>query len=359
MNLSRRELLALMAMASATSISGCSSLTSPPKRQILLSGVYDASKKEDPRIALAVHNIDGSQLQLIPTEVAAHSIIQDPQNSTQFVLFPQAGKRAAVLNLTNGKNELRYFRATPDHMFYGHGAYTPDGSAVYSVETQEFRGKIVLRELKNLSVVKEWPLPGFGAHDCQLSRDGQHLFVAMDGIYAPAKNQFAIAESSLLELNVQTGTIRRRSNSPQGLALGHFAMTASGVVAGAMTIKGDNHSSLALAPSNADFRELSADNEKPDHEEQTLSVAIHEGSQIVAGVCPRTNKARFWSAQSGAFLGQLTLNHPVGVSAISEGFAITSRDGITRVNSKTLTPVTNSVNLEGLSYLAHHSTFFI
>lgn len=359
MNLSRRELLALMAMASAASISGCSSLTAPTKKLMLLSGAYDASTKEDPRLALVLHDMNGGQLQLIPTDMAAHSIVQSQQSSTQFILFPQAGQKAAILSLANGKNELRNFRSTPGWRFYGHGAYTADGTGFYSVETKEFNGKIVLRDLKNLSVVKEWALPGFGAHDCQLSHDGQHLLVAMDGIYGLAKNQFAIAESSLLELNVQTGEIRHRSHSPQGLALGHFAMTASGIVAGAMTIKGENQSSLALAPSNADFKELAANNEKPGHEEQTLSVAIHEGSQIVAGVCPKSNKARFWNAQSGAFLGQLTINHPVGVSAISEGFAITSRDGITRVNSKTLTPVTTAVNLEGLSYLAHHSTVLI
>lgn len=359
MNLSRRELLALMAMASAASISGCSSLVTPPKKLMLLSGAYDASTKEDPRLALVMHDMNGKQLQLIPTDVAAHSIVQSQQVRTEFILFPQAGQKAAILNLANSKNELRYFRSTPGWRFYGHGAYTADGSGFYSVETQEFHGKIVLRDLKNFTVLKEWRLPGYGAHDCQLSGDGQLLYVAMDGIVAKTKNKFVIDKSSLLELNLQSGEIRDRSNSPQGLALGHFAMTASGIVAGAMTIKGNNQSSLALAPLNADFKELTSHEGKPGYEEQTLSVAIHEGSQVIAGVCPKSHKARFWNAQSGEFLAQLKLDHPVGVSAIPEGFAITSREGLTRVNSKTLAPITASVNLEGLSYLAHHSTVLI
>jgi|GEM_PF-6357907 len=358
MNLSRRELLALLAVASAATVSGCASRLKNPKTALLLSGAYDATKSKDPRIALAVHRFDGALLQLIPTAVAAHSIVQAPHTSSQFILFPQASRTAAVLVLTDGKTEWRDFKATPGWMFYGHGAYTLDGAGVYAVETQEFRGKIVLRDLKTFAVHREWLLPGYGAHDCQLSRDGKLLYVAMDGLYATAKNQFAIAESSLLELNLQSGVIRRRAASPQGLALGHFAMSADGAVAGAMKIKGDQNSSIALALPLGDFQELALI-DKTGEEEEALSVAIHDGAQVVGGVCPKGNRARFWDSQTGKFRGELRLNHPVGISAVKEGFVITSRDGVTRIDANTLDHVTSSVSLDGLSYLAHNLTVFI
>lgn len=358
MNLSRRELLALIALASTAPITGCASRFKKPKTGLILSGAYDAATKHEPRLALAVHRFDGALTQLIPTAVAAHSIVQAPHASSQFVLFPQASRTAALIALAEDKGPVHEFTATPGWMFYGHGAYTFDGTGIYAVETQEFRGKIVLRDLKTFNVQKEWPLPGFGAHDCQLSDDGRLLYVAMDGLYATAKNQFAVAESSLLELNLQTGGIRRRAASPQGLALGHFALSATSAVAGAMKIKGDQNSSLALASPSGDFRELTL-REKTGKEEEALSVAIHDGAQVVGGVCPKSNRARFWNSQTGAFRGELQLTHPVGISAVKEGFVITSRDGVTRVDASTLDHATASVNLEGLSYLAHNLAVFI
>ncbi len=356
MNLTRRELLGLMATASAATVSGCSFLPTPPRAPTLLSGVYDATNKKNPRPHLLVQDLNGNVLHLLPIAGTAHSVVRRPQSTSQFLFFPQAESTAGLLYLGQGKPELREFIATPGWMFYGHGAYTLDGTGFYSVETRNYRGKIVLRDLKKFAPLREWLLPGYGAHDCQLSHDGKTLFVAMDGLHSTKKNQYDIDESSLLQLNLENGVISRRASSPRGLALGHFAMTASGLVAGAMTIKGNNQSSIAMANAEADFRELPASEGEPGREEQTLSVAIHTESGVIAGVCPQSNEARFWQSKSGEYLGQLQLNHPVGLSAIGDGFAITSRDGVTLVNSRSLTPTTRPTNLNGFSYLAHHLT---
>ncbi len=124
-----------------------------------------------------------------------------------------------------------------------------------------------------------------------------------------------------------------------------------------MINEGAHASSLGLALPGEDVRLLTANKLKPARQyDQTLSIVLDDKSGVIAGVRHKADVATFWKLASGEFIGQIPLQHPVGVSLVAEGFLISSHEGLTTVDPLSLKTTTHQPQMDGRSFFAHHLT---
>ncbi|MEM7469242.1 MAG: DUF1513 domain-containing protein, partial [Pseudomonadota bacterium] len=156
---------------------------------ILGPGAIDNAENGEREFYLGMVDLDQPEpypVNTIQLDFFAHGVSPDPQRPNRSALFQKQGPGACEVDLVE-KAVIRPIATLKDRRFYGHGAYSPDGSLLYATETimssPDLKGIVSVRDAKTLEYLGEFPSFGAQPHDCQLIDDGKVMAVTNGGLH--------------------------------------------------------------------------------------------------------------------------------------------------------------------------------
>jgi uncharacterized protein len=305
-----------------------------------------------------------------------HGFAPNPVKPHTAVVTEKHGPGCCEIDML-ARRVLRKIPTRAERHFYGHGAFSPDGKAFYCTEAvvgdYSYRGILAVRDGESFELTNEnFPTHGVKPHDCILVDDGDTLVVTNGGGLVERADQ----PGSVAYVNVKSGEARRvlTIRDPM-LNAGHIAITNRGELVcvsaprdGINELDGGNPNpawigGISFYDPRTDKLIIADDPIRKKMRGETLSVAIHEPSMIVAATNPFADLVTFWDFRSGRLVRAMEgdFKRPRGVSLTLDGryFALTY-DELTHlilINAETLEPLESSI--VETSYIAgsHNITY--
>ncbi len=266
------------------------------------------------QFVLSVLELERQQQHLTALKFLPHGIHHNPHRKQQLAVFEKIGPGACEYDIES-REVIRPIEALEHHLFYGHGAYSTDGSVLFATESRigTKDGTISVRDADTLNILGQFPSYGKSPHECKLVDQGQTMLVTngggAHGEEMPSVSYIDVASEKLLE---------QVSLSNEDINAGHVALNSSGqliVVSaprsglsqrqpGGVSI-GREHGKLSPAKAAADFTQQLYG--------EALSVSIHDGLGLAAVTHPDGNIVTIWSLQSQRLVKSIQLPGPRGV----------------------------------------------
>jgi hypothetical protein len=373
-NKSRRQFIATSAAASGLAIAGCSPASKPKEdKSSVNSGgntkanivkptgtVCGFAKAQAGRFFVGITNLDTRKITFSQNiEFLGHGLSRNPVKPDSGVAFEKHGPGCAQIDLKTG-NMLKKIHVTAGRQFYGHGAFSPDGKTLYSAETEvenlSYKGVVGVRDGESFEYKHDFPTYGLAPHDCHLVDDGETL-VFTNGGGAFGTKDFGCVTYVDVKTKAHKKTVK--ISDPE-LNAGHMTFLSNGdfVVVSAPRKSLNKRN----APGNISFYDRATGQlriaDDPIRRKmllETLSIAVHEPSGIVAATNPSGNIVTFWDFKSGKLVHSTEdFTKPRGVALTSDGahFVVTHKDAdqngnavllMTLLDAQTLMPVSNGV----------------
>jgi hypothetical protein len=191
-----------------------------------------------PRFVLALLDLDAPSpaAELITLPFLPHGIVIDPRDPGRAAVFEKKGPGACLVDL-RARPVIRPLSTVATRRFYGHGAFSADGSLLYATESQLDRrlaGVPVVRDAQTLKELGTVPTHGTAPHDCLLLDDGKTMVVANGGGPMPAGSEGSAdrepASVTYVDLTTERLLDEVRLASPR-FNTGHVAVTGRGDLA--------------------------------------------------------------------------------------------------------------------------------
>nr|WP_247716838.1 DUF1513 domain-containing protein [Gymnodinialimonas ceratoperidinii] len=277
----------------------------------------------------------------VPLPARGHAAAVHPTRPEAIAFARRPGTFALVIDCSTG-HQIARVTAPEGRHFYGHGAFSADGSLLYTTENDfdAARGIVGIWDARQgYRRVGEFASGGIGPHDILRLPGTETLVVANGGIETHP-------DSGRAKLNLPTMRPDLSYLTPDGTVLEqveldadhrlasirHLDVSPDGTVAFAMQWQGDPNEApapLGLHQRGSSPALLSADN--ADHLElqgYAGSVAFSNDSQLVAITSPRGGVVQVFRASDGAILRSITAVDACGLSSHSDrGFCYTSGEG--------------------------------
>jgi uncharacterized protein len=252
-----------------------------------------------------------------------HGFSTMPGRPTRAAIFEKRGPNAAVVDLLEG--DVRPITAGAGRMFYGHGLFAPDAKTLYGVEidTTSHEGMLSVRDAESWQVTGEIATGGKNPHDAMLLEDDTTLVVTNGGGTRESGAQASVAFIDLPSRRV----VDRVLVGDEALNAGHVAVGRDGSIAvvsaprdglpGATSLGG---LSLRRAGETGPLERMvepSATTGRMIGE--SLSVAIHEGTGVVAATHPFGDLLTLWSLAERRMLRVFELPSARGVTLTLDG----------------------------------------
>lgn len=178
---------------------------------------------------------NGQVLSKIELPSRGHEVVFSPDNKA--VVFARRPGTFAVAFSTNGTYRPLAFASPPQRHFYGHGAFSADGTRLYATENdfENARGVIGIYDATDgFRRLGEFSTHGIGPHDILLA--GNAIVVANGGLethpdFGRTKLNVATMQPSLVFLDRRDGTLIGRHILPDDLSkvsLRHMVEDARG-----------------------------------------------------------------------------------------------------------------------------------
>lgn len=304
----------------------------------------------------------------IEVSFLAHGITPHPLRRREVVLFEKHGPGCCVVDLDQAQVRQTVTCAA-GRQFYGHGAYSPDGSLLYCTETDledGRRGYITVRDGKTFETLGDFPSHGLAPHDCQFAADGTTLIVANGGSGAGREEN----PPGISFVDVRDGRALEVLPMPSTqINAGHLDLSPQGDLA-LVSAPRDGYDSaracggVSVRPAGGDFTTVT---EPADLVAslvgETLSVAIHPGSRVLGATTPLANVVTFWSLDTGALVHKLRVPNPRGIALSLSGDEFLINFGapprVARVHAETFVPVDAPGNRRGYLSLASGSHIYV
>ena len=275
-----------------------------------------------PVFALDLLDLENLVVHKVPLEFLAHGFTTLPGRETTAAVFQKRGPNAAIVELLEGT--ARPFVAGPNRAFYGHGAYDPEGHSLYSVEIDvtTSEGMLTVRDAQTLEVTGEIPTGGKNPHDALLLPGTRTLVVTNGG--GPHGGD-ATGSVAFIDLGTRTITDRVLVED-EHINAGHVAVDKNGSIAlvsaprdglaGATSLGG---LSLRAAGPGVLARVHEPHDTTRRMVGESLSVAIHEASGVVAATHPFGGLLSFWHLGERRLLRSHDLASARGVTLTLDG----------------------------------------
>ena len=295
---------------------------------VLIGGTrYIRRSTGAPAFFLDMFDVEHSRLQTIELGFLAHGLSTMPERPTTAAIFEKRGPSAAIVDLL--KKDVRAFEAGPRRAFYGHGSYSPDSQRIYSVEidTDTQEGLLSVRDASTFEVTGEMPTGGKNPHDAVLLPDGKTLVVTNGGGTIDSGAPATVAFIDLGTCKV----VDLVHVSDEAINAGHVAVGRDGAIAlvsaprDGLPTTNVGGLSLRRAGETGPASWMRDPRDVADRMiGESLSVAIHDPTGVVAATHPYGGIVTFWSLASGRLLKTYELVSTRGVTVTLDGrlFAI-------------------------------------
>lgn len=275
-----------------------------------------------PRAFFDQIDLDSGEVRRIPIGFLGHGFTQDPKNRARAALFEKKGPGGCIVDL-DALSVVRPIAASPGCAFYGHGLFSLDGSKLFVVEASldSLSGRITVRDGQSLEVVDEVPTYGAAPHDCLFVDDGRTLVVTNGGGRLESRDAPSVAF-----IDLESGALREKLpiTNPR-INAGHLAIASNGAIAVVSAPRAGlpeetTPGGVSLKPSGGDLVSVT---EPADVTSkmlgESLSVCIHEPSQIALVTNPRGNLVTFWHVGERRLVKTLEVKSPRGVTLAADG----------------------------------------
>jgi len=288
------------------------------KGYVLGGGGYISDGKHQFVLAMVNLDTESPQAETIPLTFLGHGIAFDPRDRFRAAVFEKKGPGACLVDLRK-RQVLRPIESPKNRRFYGHGAYSADGSLLYATESlmeDDFAGVLSVRDAASLRELGLVPTHGVSPHDCLLIDEGKTLVVSngggpLEGGDAPCVCYVELASGKLLDKVVLDSPLHNT---------GHLALSVRGDLAvisaprDGLPNPNDQLGAVSLRPLGGQVMTV----KRPGTVVQrmlgeTLSLTILEKSQTVVTTNPFGNLVSMWHLLDATFVGKIELPGPRGV----------------------------------------------
>lgn len=263
---------------------------------------------------------------VIPTDFLPHGIVLHPRTPQRVLLFEKKGPGACEVDLLQG-GVVRTVDTEPTQHFYGHGAWSADASLLYATEAvlDGKSGVVAVRDGQTMARLGTFPTYGHSPHDCRLIDDGRVLVITNGGGdlgsgHRPNVAYVDVQSEALLD---QVVFDNERINA------GHLGLSDDKdlVVVSAPRdgLDKDLPGAISFRPLGGEVIPMKGPEEVLQRmTSETLSLALHEPTHVVAATNPAGDLVTFWDYRTGTLVGSLPMDDPrsVGVTLDGEAFVI-------------------------------------
>lgn len=213
-----------------------------------------AAKQADGSFALHGLTASGATVFSIPLPARGHAATAHPTRPEAVAFARRPGTYAVILNCANG---VVVSRLTPPDgiQFNGHGAYSQDGSILYTSEVvaTTSEGRVGLWDATNgYRRVTSWPSGGIGPHDLKRLPGSDVLVVANGGIQTDPEDRSKLnidtMRPNLAYINAAGGLVELVELAPEYRqnSIRHLAIAGDSTVAFALQWEGDTAEPVPL-----------------------------------------------------------------------------------------------------------------
>jgi hypothetical protein len=303
---------------------------------------------------------DGIETFRIALPDRGHAAAAHPSRPEAVAFARRPGTFALVIDCAEGR-EIARLHTPEDRHFYGHGAFTADGSLLFTTENAiaEGNGRLGVWDADGYRRIGEVPTGGTGPHEVRLMPDGR-LAVANGGIETDptsgrAELNLATMRSSLAYLDAGSGELLEVLGLPEALRLNsirHLAAGRDGTLAAALQWQG---SELEHPPLLALYRRgaLEVMAAPPEVQRRARnyagSVAVTDDGRRAAITAPRGGVMLVFDLATGA-VEVVEAADICGVAAAPGGFACSTGEGLFLRHAPAARP---GVRFPGLAFDNH------
>lgn len=298
---------------------------------------------------------EGAELFRIPVPGRGHAAAAHPHRAEAVAFARRPGRFAVILDCASGA-EIGRLDSPEGRHFYGHGAYTADGSLLLTTENAYDvpDGRIGVWDASNgYKRIDDLPSGGIGPHEMIRLPDGGFA-VANGGIqthpdFERAKLNLPTMRPNLTYLSPE-GAIIEQVEAPEDQrqnSIRHIDVDGSGRVVAALQWQGNPLTRVPLLVAHRRGEAL----EYLDHPETARlkqyagSVAVSADGGEIAVTGPKGGHVIFFDGRTGAPLPGRDLALASGVARLGEGFAVTVEGGLAMGGSRGLRQVAAAPDL--------------
>lgn len=273
------------------------------------------------RFGLAAVDLPQRRAALVATTFLPHGVAIHPTRTHVVTTFEKIGPGCAEIDLATGEAR-RFILPTKDRWFYGHGAYSSDGTLLYSTETVNSTGEGVIgvRDAATFEYLGDFPTFGDNPHDCHLIDQGAVLVITNGGGKQgsgrqPCVTYVEVASRKLLERLDIAG---ERFNTGHLCTAGRDGLVVVSAPRAGLTDKDLGAVSLRIGggalETATDPAEIAA-----RMVGEALSVEVHEPTRVAAVTHPNGGMVTWWSTATGAHVKTFDRPRPRGVTLSRDG----------------------------------------
>jgi hypothetical protein len=285
----------------------------------------------------------GTETFRMPLPDRGHAAAAHPERPEAVAFARRPGTFALVIDCAEGR-EMARLHSPEDRHFYGHGAFTADGSLLFTTENAiaEGTGRLGIWDAADgYKRIGEVPTGGTGPHEIRLMPDGTRFAVANGGIETDPTSgrselNLATMRSSLAYLDAGSGDVLDVLALPEALRLmsiRHIAAGRDGTLAAAMQWQGSELETPPLLavhrPGAAGLELLAAAPAVQRHTRNYAgSVAVSDDGRRAAITAPRGNMMLIFDLATPGVVEVVDAPDICGVAAAAAGFACSTGEGM-------------------------------
>ncbi|MEM6390054.1 MAG: DUF1513 domain-containing protein [Pseudomonadota bacterium] len=274
-----------------------------------------------------------------PLPGRGHAAAAHPDRPEAVAFARRPGTFALVIDCVSGETSATLESPAGRH-FYGHGAFSLDGTRLYTSEnnTETLEGVIGIWETRGYRRIGEFASGGIGPHEIKRRPGSDILVVANGGIATHpesgrSKLNLPTMRANLSHLSAE-GAVLDRVELPEAMRLNsirHIDVRADGLVAAAMQWQGDELAApplLALARAGEGLRLVHAP--EPIHRRQrgyVGSTAFSGDGAQVGITSPRGDLMLVFDAETEAYESFSRLRDVSGIAPDARGLMVTTGTG--------------------------------
>ena len=317
--------------------------------------MLSAANDEENRTFLIGLSEDGTKLFQIPIPSRGHAAAIHPRRAEAVAFARRPGTFALVVDCKDGK-EVARLQSPEGRHFYGHGAFSADGSRLYTTENAYDlpEGMIGVWDANaGYERLGEFRSGGIGPHEILRLSDGTFA-IANGGIqthpdYVRSKLNLHKMRPNLAILSAE-GKVLEQVEPPKKWhknSIRHIATSSEDQIFIALQWQGSPLAQVPLAASYRRGGEL-VFHDHPDMlrlKNYGGSVAVNRDQSEFAITSPKGDSVLFFDCKDGTPKGGHSLIDATGAIPFGKGFAISFKDGLAMGTSEAIRLLPSDLDL--------------
>ncbi len=300
-----------------------------------------AAAKPDGNYVLCGIGADLSILFELPLPARGHAAAAHPTRPEAVAFARRPGTFAVVIDCVTGAQKAM-LNAVEGRHFYGHGAFSLDGSLLFTTENdyELGQGRIGVWDVAaGYKRIDEWASGGVGPHDIKRLPNTDTLVIANGGIDThpdTGRTKLNIPTMAPNLTYIEKGTIVDFAELPATLhknSIRHLALGPDGQVAFGMQWQGDGpvDTLAGIHQIGTPARLLSAPaDDVRDMDGYVGSIAFTADGETVAITSPRGGLLQLYDAQTGHMTQSIAMPDVCGVATHQGTLTVSSGTGALR-----------------------------